>query len=239
MRVLWLLLFACLAAGQALTHEVRAQEAGGISSPLVSRCAGKAGTQTREADPAFLTFALDGVPWLAVERTPDAVGNQPISTTVTGSGWQRRKDGTTISFRFTCVLDADGQALMFHISHLMRSLGDELPPSTVVEGAAAYLEKAPLPRGIELRVQLLDISKSPTGEVLAEQVVRSGWQVPIPFALRLPRDMPLAGHKLQLTARVVLEHQILFELKEPRLITADDLHKYFALTLDKVRSASR
>ena len=48
--------------------------------------------------------------------------------------------------------------------------------------------------------------------VLAEQVVRSGWQVPIPFSLRVPKEIPLAGRKLQITARFVNARQPLFAL---------------------------
>ena len=222
-------LMACLVAGSA-----DAQEAGAISSPALSRCAGKVGAETRIADPAFVSLGLDGVPWVTIERLDDTVGSQAISVTVTGTGYRRKRDGTTVPFRFTCVLDFQGQALMFHASPLMRQLGDDLPPAITVEGAATYLEKMPLPRGVELQVQLLDVSKSPTGEVLAEQVVRSGWQVPIPFALRVPKETSLADRKLVVTARLVLAHQVLFQLKEPRAVNADDLHQLLALTLDKV-----
>jgi uncharacterized lipoprotein YbaY len=220
---------ACLVAGSA-----HAQEAGAISSPALSRCAGKVGAETRIADPAFVSLGLDGMPWLTIERLDDTVGSQAISVTVTGTGYRRKRDGTTVPFRFTCVLDFQGQALMFHASPLMRQLGDDLPPAITVEGAATYLEKMPLPRGVELQVQLLDVSKSLTGEVLAEQVVRSGWQVPIPFALRLPKETSLADRKLVVTARLVLAHQVLFQLKVPRAVNGDDLHQLLALTLDKV-----
>ena len=72
-----------------------------------------------------------------------------------------------------------------------------------IAGSATYLQRMALPQGAELRVQLLDIAKRPGGDVLAEQVVRSGWQVPIPFALRLPRDTAMEGRKLMLAARLV------------------------------------
>ena len=229
MRKLGLSLMVCLVTGSAY-----AQEAGAISSPVLSRCAGKFGTETRTADPAFVSLALDGAPWLTIEKTNDTVGSQPIFETVTGTGDRRRRDGTVVPFRFTCVLDFSGQALMFHVSPLMRRLGDDLPPATIVEGAATYPDKMPLPRGIELQVQLLDISKSAAGERLAEQVVRSGWQVPVAFALRVPKETSLTGRKLVITARFVVGHQVLFQLKEPRAVTGDDLHKFLALTLDKV-----
>jgi uncharacterized lipoprotein YbaY len=116
----------------------------------------------------------------------------------------------------------------------MRKLGDDLPPAIIVDGVATYPEKMPLPRGVELQVQLLDVSKTPAGEVLAQQVVRSGWKVPIPFALHLPEETSLAGRKLVVTARFVLVHKILFQLKEPRAVSGDDLHQLLALMLDKV-----
>jgi uncharacterized lipoprotein YbaY len=228
MRFLKTILLVCSVVTPAF-----AQDGAGISSPVLSRCAGKVGTDTRQSDAAFGIIALDGVPWLTIERTEDMVGTQPIVTTVTGIGSRQRRNGTTVPFRFTCVLDAKGQALMFHASHLIARLGDELPPSIVVGGSATYLEKMALPKGIELRVQLLDIEKSPLGEIIAEQVVRSGWQVPIPFALRLPKDTSLGGRKLVLTARLVLAHQTLFQLREPRAIVIDNSRMPIELTLDK------
>lgn len=239
MRLASLLLLACVAATPALIRDARAQDAGGISSSALSRCAGKVGVETRQADAAFGVIALDGMPWATIERTEEMVGNQPITTTVTSTGAQRRRNGTEVPFRFTCVLDAKGEALMFHANHLMRHLGDELPPAILVGGAASPPEKMALPHGIELRVQLLDVAKSPAGEILAEQVVRSGWQAPIPFTLHLPKGTALEGRKLAISARLVLLHQVLFQLKEPRVLAGDDLRKRIDLTLAKAEPASR
>ena len=233
-----LLLLAALAAAPVLVQEARAQEAGGISAPDISRCAGKVGVDTRQSDAAFGVIALDGAPWITIERTENMVGVQPITTTVTSTGAQRRRDGTWVPFRFTCVLDASDQALMFHVSQLMPRLGDELPPSIVVSGSATVPGKGMLPRGIELRVQLLDVTTSPAGAVLAEQVVRSGWQAPIPFALRLPRTTPLEGRKLAISARLVLLHQVLFTLKEPQPLASDALRRHIDLTLTKAEATS-
>src|SRR5258708_25782058 len=127
LRKLSSILLACILAAPAL-----AEDDGGISSAVISRCAGKVGVETRQSDAAFGLVALDGIPWLAIERTEESVGTQPITTTVTGTGAQHRRNGTSVPFRFTCVLDAKGQALMFHASHLMIKLGDELPPAIVV-----------------------------------------------------------------------------------------------------------
>lgn len=220
-----------------------AQDVGGLSSSALSRCAGRVGLDMRQSDAAFGVIALDGMPWLTIERTEESVGTQPISTTVTGTGEYRRRNGTSVPFRFTCVLDAQGQALMFHPTALMRRLGDELPPSITVNGMATFAGKTALPRGAELRVQLLDVAKSApgteTGEILAEQVVRSGWQVPIPFALRLPKETSFEGRRLAISARVVLAHQALFELGKPLPVVGTDFLKPIELVLDKAEAPKR
>lgn len=217
-----------------ISEPADAQQPVNMLTPALTRCAAKVGSDTRQADPAFGTFGLEGQPWITIERTEDKVGSQNISTVITGTGWRRRRDGTSVPFRYICALDPKGQAVGFHAAPLQRNLGDQLPPAIVIEGAAAYLDKKPLPRGLELQVQLLDVSKSPKPEVLAEEVVRSGWQLPIPFALRLPRDTSLADRKLEITARFVQARQPLFQLQETRALTPDDLHKFIVLTLDKV-----
>lgn len=220
------LLLACIAA------PAFGQDVGGLSSTALSRCAGRVGLDMRQSDAAFGVIALDGMPWVTIERTEESVGTQPISTTVTGTGEYRRRNGTSVPFRFTCVLDAQGQALMFHPTALIRRLGDALPPSIVVHGAATYAEKTALPRGVELRVQILDVAKSPA-EVLAEQVVRSGWQMPIPFALRLPKETSFEGRRLAIAARLVLAHQALFELREPLPVAGTDFLKPIELVLER------
>ena len=234
MRTLALLLLAWVMTGSA-----HAQMAGEISSGLLSRCAGKAGGEVRQGDPAFVTIALDGRPWMAIERTESTVGIQPISTTVTGTGWRQRRDGTVAYFRFTCALDERGQAVLFHASTLLHDLGDRLPPAILVEGAATYSDSAPLPKGIELQVQLVDPSQPLPSRILAEQVVRSGWLVPIPFSLRLSKETSLADRNLLISARVVLARQTLFELSEPRPLAASDLSKFLTLTLTKAKITER
>ncbi|GEP58338.1 YbaY family lipoprotein [Reyranella soli] len=214
-----------------------AQEAGGISSSAISRCAGKIGLDTREADAAFSAILLDG-PWVTIERVEDQVGTQTISTVVTGTGARRRRDGTFVPFRYTCLLDTKGQAVMLHTSHPAPQLGDTLPPATMIDGSAAYAETT-LPRGAELRIQLLDKSTSAPEEILAEQVVRIGRPTPIPFALRVPKDVSLDGRNLAIAARLVVGRQTLFQLKEPRAVVADDLRKSIDLTLEKVDQAKR
>ena len=128
---------------------------------------------------------------------------------------------------------------MFHASRLMRNLGDALPPATVVAGSVTYPDKMMLPRGVELRVQLLDLAKSSADRIVAEQVVRSGWQVPIPFELLLPKDWPLEDRKLALAARLVLAHQTLFQLREPRTVTDTELRKPVELVLEKAEATKR
>ncbi|HJQ58499.1 MAG TPA: YbaY family lipoprotein [Vineibacter sp.] len=231
--------FAFVSALSAMTlaTPTLGQEPGGISSGAISRCAGKIGTDTRQSDAAFGVIMLDGMPWVTIERTEQQMGAQMIATTVTGNGARRRRDGTSVPFRFTCVLDTKGQAVMFHTSQIVAGLGDALPAATVIAGTATYQEKVALPRGAELRVQLLDTAKAPAGEIMAEQVVRSGWQVPIPFALRLPKDTPLEGRKLVIAARLVAARQTLFQLKEAHAISGDDFRKPIELTLEKPAAA--
>jgi uncharacterized lipoprotein YbaY len=127
---------------------------------------------------------------------------------------------------------------MFHASSLLRDLGDRSPPSIIVDGAASFAADAPLPRGVELQVQLLDLSQPPAARVLAEQVVRTGWHVPVAFALRLPQDTSLDGRNLVISARVQ-GHQTVFELEEQRPLIIGDLHKSIILALTKPKTADR
>lgn len=214
---------------------------GNLAPAVLSRCAGRAGLEARRSDSAFGIIALDGRPWLMIEQTEDSVGSQAIARTVTGTGELKRRNGTSVPFRFTCVFDAQGQALMFHATPLMRRLGDVLPPAIVVDGIATTREKATLPHGVELRLQLLDAARtppgSPGGEVLAEQVVRSGWQLPIPFALRLPKETSFEGRRLVMTARLVLAHEVLFELREPLAVAGTDLLNRVELVLERPAAA--
>jgi uncharacterized lipoprotein YbaY len=82
----------------------------------------------------------------------------------------------------------------------------------------------------------LDIGESPAGNILTEQVVRSGWKVPIPFVLHLPKDTPLESRKLVVAARLVVGHRALFQLAEPHVIAGEDLHKPIELVLDQVKA---
>ena len=222
-----------------LASPALAQEPGGISSSSISRCAGKVALDTRLLDAAFGIIMIDGMPWVTIERTEEKMGAQMVATTVAGTGARRRRDGTTVPFRFTCLLDQRGQALMFHATQVVPAMGDALPPATVVAGSATYLQRMALPPGAELRVQLLDVARGPAGDILAEQVVRSGWQVPIPFALRLPRHTALEGRKLAIEAQLVAARQTLFQLKEPRQVSGDELRKPVELTLDKAETGKR
>ncbi|MBY0323713.1 MAG: YbaY family lipoprotein [Reyranella sp.] len=236
MRRLYLLLLLLLA--MVCVSPAFANEADGISSLAVSRCAGRMGLDVREADGAFGSFALDGIPWTTAEHVEETVGDQAISTTITGTGLFRRRNGAAVWFRYTCFLDAKGQALIIHASPLMLHLGDKLPPSTTISGTAGYRGNSPLPHGIELRLQLLDIGQEPA-EVLAEQVVRSGWQQPIAFALRLPAATSLQHRKLVIVARLVLAHRTLFRLVEPYAVPAENIGATVNLILEPLSPSSR
>ena len=188
---------------------------------------------TRQSDPAFAVIMLDGMPWTTVERTGETLDARMIATTVTGTGARRRRDGTSVAFRFICGLDAKGQALMFQVSQLLSEQSGASAPTTVLMGSAAYPGEMVLPRGAELRVQLLETGKPPADDILTEQVVRSGWKVPIPFALHLPRDMRLEGRRLVVVARLVVGHRTLFQLAKPHVIAGEDLNKPIELVLDQ------
>jgi uncharacterized lipoprotein YbaY len=227
-----------------ITAPAMAQEPGGISTTVISRCAGRAGLDARQADSAFGVIMLDGMPWVAVEEIDEQVGSQKATMAVTGTGWMRRRNGSQVPIRFTCMLDGKGQALMFHAHKLLPGMRDVLGPARLLTGSVTYAEKMALPHGAELRVQLRDNAGSSPDAILAEQVVRSGWAVPIPFALRLPQDTPMQSRKLSLTASLVLDHQALFQLGEPIAIAGDDLvqadkHLSGDLVLRKVQTTKR
>ena len=222
-----------------LAAPAMAQEPGGISTTAISRCAGRAGLDARQADSAFGVIMLDGMPWLTTEEIDEQVGLQKATMAVTGTGWMRRRNGSQVPIRFTCMLDGKGQALMFHAHKLLPGVRDGLGPARLLMGSVTYAEKMALPRGAELRVQLRD-----GATILAEQVVRSGWAVPIPFALRLPQDAPLQDRKLSLTASLVLDHQTLFQLGEPLALEGDalrqaDMHLPNELVLRRVQTSKR
>jgi hypothetical protein len=221
------------AAAQPAAAQDAGQDGGGISSTSISRCAGKVGIETRRDDPAFGLLVLDGMPWVTIERTEEKVGSQTIATTVTGIGAERRRDGTMAPFRFTCLLDDRGNAVMFHDTEVQLDIGDTLPPALVVGGTAGLAEHtAVLPRGAELRLQLLDPA-STGNPIVTEQVVRSAWEEQIPFALRVPRGLALGGHKLELTARLVADGKLLFQLAKPVALTSDDFGKPVAFTMTR------
>ena len=124
---------------------------------------------------------------------------------------------------------------MFHTSQLLTRLRDDLPPSSFVNGYGDLSREDGAPKDLELRVQLLDIATPSNPEILTEQVVRTGWQVPLPFFLRLPKDTPMQGRKLVIGARMLAGNELLFELKEPRPISSADLGRSIDLTLTKVQ----
>lgn len=196
---------------------------GGISTSALSRCAGIAGREIRDADASFGQLMLDGVPWLSAQHNHQAVA-------VSSTGLLRRRNGTTASFHFLCLLDDAGHASMFRITSV--DVAETSPPVQTIKGAAVPVGlTTPLPRGTELRIQLLDVRQNPEGDLLAEQVVRSGWEVPIPFALRVPGDTRLGGRQLVIAARIVLARTVIYRLAERRALTADELQRPVMLDL--------
>lgn len=216
-----LVLVGAGAAG-VTAHEPES-DPGGISSTLLSRCAGIAGLELRGADAAFGELMLDGAPWSSVQQDQNGL-------VLTSTGILRRRNGTTVPFRFSCVLDDKGRASMVRI---MPVGTDQTTPSPrSIKGTAAPTGlKTALPRGAELRVQLLDMTANPAGDLLSEQVVRSGWSVPIPFALRMQPDAIPEGKKLAIRARIVLARKDIYGMASPRPLTAEELGRPLVLEL--------
>jgi hypothetical protein len=218
------LVLALIGAGAASVtgHEPEA-DPGGISNAMLSRCAGIAGLELRSADAAFGELMLDGAPWLTAQHDDQAL-------VVTSTGRLRRRNGTTVPFRFVCVLDDKGHGSMLRITSV--GIDGTLPPSRSIKGMAAPAGlKTSLPRGAELRVQLLDIATDPKGKVLGEQVIRSGWAVPIPFDLRVPADAIREDSKLAITARIVLARAEVYRMASPRTFTVEELRRPVTLDL--------
>jgi hypothetical protein len=208
----------------------RAHDQGGISTPMLSRCAGKFGGELRAGDEAFPGLTLLGKPWLKIEKTDRTVDGAHVVAVVTGLGARSRRRGEIVTFRFRCLIDDKGGAVSFEDTELLPTRHDEPPPAMVVRGSASY-PRTQLAPGSELRVQLVDQAAS---ELLTEAVVRSAWVNPIPFGLRLPPDMKLEGRKLAIDARLSLGSQTLFRLKAPRLLAHDRLQQPVDLTIDAV-----
>jgi uncharacterized lipoprotein YbaY len=230
-------LAACLgiAFGAAAQDEFRNQ--GGISSPLLSRCAGKFGAELREADNAFPLITLMGTPWMTVERTDQTVNGAHVTSIVSGIGARNRRRGEVVALRWRCLIDDKGVAVNFTDSNLNPLRGEELPPALLLRGQAFYRPKAQLPPGAELRVQLLDQAASPPA-LLTEAVVRSSWFSPIPFGLRVPPDVKLQGRKLVLDVRLSLGATALYRLKQPQALDPDQLQRTIEVTVDAVPAAA-
>jgi uncharacterized lipoprotein YbaY len=218
-------------AGQAQDEPFRNQ--GGISSPLLSRCAGKFGTEIREADNAFPLLTLMGVPWMHVERTDQTVEGAHIVAIVTGIGARNRRRGEVVGLRFRCLIDDKGGAVSFTWTDLQPQRKEELPPALVLRGQAYYRPKAQLAPGAELRVQLFDQATNPPA-LLTEAVARSSWVNPIPFGLRLPPDMKLRDRKLVLDVRLSLGASTLYRLAQPLALNPDQLQRPIEVIVDAV-----
>jgi uncharacterized lipoprotein YbaY len=216
-------------AAQAQDDPFRNQ--GGISTPLLSRCAGKMGAEIRESDNAFPLLTLWGVPWISIERTDQTIDGAHIVATVNGIGSRSRRRGEVISAHYRCLIDDKGVATGFTVNQLQP--GEELPAAMTIRGQAASRPRAQMAPGTELRVQLVDQASTPP-TVLTEAVVRSSWINPIPFSLRLPPDMKLQGRRLALDARLSIGATTLYLLKQPQPLDPDQLQKPIDVTMDVV-----
>ena len=231
---------AALAIGVVLPVAAEAQDnvrdQGGISTPLLSRCAGKFGAELRAGDNAFPLLTLMGVPWTKIEPTDQTVEGAHIVAIVTGTGVRTRRRGQVVGLSFRCLIDDKGEAASFTWHHLLPERNEALPPAIVVRGTAFYRPRTQLPQGAELRVQLFDQAVDPP-QLLTEAVVRSAWEEPIPFGLRLPPDLNLEGRKLALAVRLARGSSPLYGFKEPQPIDLDQLQRPIDLTIDSVVAA--
>jgi uncharacterized lipoprotein YbaY len=229
-RLILSALLACLAVPAA------AQESnqGGISTPFLSRCAGKFGSELRAGDDAFPGLTLLGVPWLTVERTDQTVDGAKVVAIVTGIGARARRRGEIVPLRFRCLIDAKGAAVSFEDTEMQPSRNEFLPSAMLMRGTAAIRPRAQLAPGSELRVQLLDQGVPGPAELLTEAVVRTSWVTPVPFGLRLPQDMKLEGRKLAIDARLAQGSATLYRLKAPQPLPLDSLQQSIDLTMDAV-----
>jgi uncharacterized lipoprotein YbaY len=210
---------------------------GGISTPMLSRCAGKFGAELRAGDEAFPLMGLAGVPWLNIERTSQTVNGAHVVAIVTGIGARNRRRGQVVPLRFRCLIDDKGDAVSFTWNDLLPERNEYLPPAMMLHGTAYYEPRHELPPGAELRVQLFDQAANPPA-LLTESVVRSSWVEPIPYALRLPHDMKLQDRKLVIEARLSLGSQVLYRLKQPPALAPDQLQNPIDLTLTPVVGSS-
>jgi len=203
---------------------------GGISTPLLSRCAGKFGAELRAGDEAFPLMGLAGVPWLTIERTSQTVNGAHVVAIVTGIGARNRRRGQVVALRFRCLIDDKGDAVSFTWSDLLPERNEYLPPALLLHGTAYYEPRNELPPGAELRVQLIDQAANPSA-LLTESVVRSSWVEPIVFGLRLPHDMKMQGRKLVVDARLSLGSLVLYRLTQPLTLALDQLQSPIDVTL--------
>jgi uncharacterized lipoprotein YbaY len=228
---------AALAACLSLPNVAHAQDEprnqGGISSPLLSRCAGKFGAGLREADNAFPLLTLWGAPWMTIERTDQTVDGAHVTAIVTGIGARNRRRGEVVGLRFRCLIDDKGVAVSFSENDLQPQRNEHLPQALLLRGQAFYRPKVQLAPGTELRVQLLDQTADPPA-LLTEAVVRSSWVNPIPFGLRVPPDRKLEGHRLVLDARLSLGASTLYRLKQPQALDPDRLLQSIEVTMDSM-----
>ena len=171
-------LLAGIAAVPAL-----AQDSAGMSSVAISGCAGKAGAgHPRSRSRLQLHRARRHARGYDPAHRGEG-GQRNHRNMVTGTGARRRRDQTAAPFRFT---PAQRQGRGSNVPY------QPAPHPPAGRSGAVVLRQrhGDLSREDggaeerELRVQLLDIAKPSNSEILTEQVVRTGWQVPPSFFLR-------------------------------------------------------
>lgn len=178
-----------------------------------------------------------GAPWTTIEHTDQTIDGANIVAILTGNGMRSRRSGEVLGLTYRCLIDDRGEAVSFSWRDVSPERNESLPSTMIVRGTAYYRPKTQLPLGAELRVQLLDQSVNPS-KLLTETVVRTAWEEPIPFSLRLPLDVRLEGRKLVIAVRLARGSSPLYGLKEPLVLDLGQLGKPINLTIDSVVGGS-
>lgn len=209
-----------------------AQEAEGISSPLLSACIAGAQLDAEPTEIDYRAIALDGRPWLKITDDSRKSGSVTFNVQLYGAGTWWQRDGRTAPFRYFCQLERPGRTVKLHTRIVAPSDADALPPHRLVAGTAKFAREPDGTGAYELRVQLLDLSSPARPEILAEQVVRSTVAGPMPFALRLSPDVSPGGRKLAISAMLAREGQVRRRLGQPKPVGDADFKAPISLVLE-------
>ena len=93
---------------------------------------------------------------------------------------------------------------------IVDAAGDTAAPETFeLSGSVSYRERVALQPGAVATVQLSDVSLADAPSTLiAEQVIETGAQVPLPFSLTVARSALQDNHRYSLSARITVDGQL-------------------------------